>query len=318
MAQLTIGILGGTGFVGQHLCAKLAYLPYDVRVFTRRPDLNRDLTIFPNLKLIPLDIHDPKQLSRGLVGCDVIFNLVGILNKTKRFNFQKVHVELVKNLIAICQLQGIQRLLYISALNANPKGPSEYLRTKGEAEKYLNQSNNLHFHTTIFRPSVMFGPGDNFFTQFAHLLKFTPGLMVLPCAQSLYAPVYVDDVVDAMIKSINDKSNFHETYDLPGPEVYSLKELVRITALTMNKKCLILGLNKGFSKLAASILQYFPGKPLTPDNYLSTTLPNISQTPFPEIFQIQPTGIHNILPQYIGKEALEDPFAAFRKLGPPV
>ena len=164
----------------------------------------------------------------------------------------------------------------------------------------------------------MFGPGDHFFTQFARLLKFSPGIMVLPCADSLYAPVYVDDVVDAMIKSINDKRTFMQTYDLPGAEVYSLKELVRITALTMNKKCLILGLNNGLSPLAAAILQYFPGKPLTPDNYLSTTLPNISKTPFPEIFQIQPTGIHNILPQYIGKDALEDPFAAFRKLGPPV
>ncbi|MFI4963411.1 MAG: complex I NDUFA9 subunit family protein [Legionellales bacterium] len=318
MKQTTIGILGGTGFVGQHLCNILANYPYDLRVFTRRPDLNRDLTVLPNLTLITANVNDPKQLAEGLKGCDVVINLVGILNQTRKNTFKKVHVELVKSLISICQQQGVQRLLHISALNANPNAPSEYLRTKGEAEQLLNQANGLHFHSTIFRPSVIFGPGDNFFNKFALLLKLSPGVMVLPCANSIYAPVFVDDVVQAIVASLNSKRTFGQTYPLCGPEVFSLKELVKITAYTLNKKCWIIGLGPKLSKLAAQILQYFPGKPLTPDNVLSASIPSVTQTSLPEFFNIEPLSIHSVLPQYLGPDALQDPFASFRKIPPQI
>lgn len=316
MAQHTIGILGGTGFIGHYLCNALAKMPCTVRVFSRQPERHRDLTVLPNVSVIALNIHDPKQLAIGLAGCDVVINLVGILNESFDERFEKVHIELVRHLINICPKLGVKRLLHISALNADPRGPSTYLRSKGETERLLNQANHAHFHTTIFRPSVVFGPGDHFFNRFASLLKMSPGVMVLPCADSLYAPIFVEDLVHAMIKSIDDKRTYEQSYDVCGPEVFSLKEMVRMTAMTMNKKCWIIGLGPMLSNVAAHVLQFFPGKPLTPDNYLSTTLPNISQKPFPEIFQIKPRTVHSILPQYIGDAAMFDIFTPFRKMLP--
>lgn len=316
MKQTTIGILGGTGFVGQHLCNILANYPYKLRVLTRRPALYREMTVLPNLTLIPVNVHDPKQLAASLQGCDVVINLVGILNQTHTNTFKKVHVDLVRSLLTICQQQGIQRLLHISALNANPKGPSEYLRTKGEAEQLINTANNLHLHSTIFQPSVIFGPGDNFFTRFAQMLKISPGMLVLPCADSVYAPVFVDDVAHAIVASLNNKRTFGQTYALCGPDVFSLKELVRITAYTLEKKCWIIGLGPTLSALAAQFLQFIPGKPLTPDNVRSASLPSVSQTSLPEFLNIEPLSIHSVLPRYLGPNALQDPYAGFRKIPP--
>ncbi len=310
----TIGILGGTGFVGHHLCHALANYPCQIRVFTRSPEKHRDLSVLPNLDLVQLNIHDPKDLAQGLVGCDVVINLVGILNQNFDDRFEKVHIELIRHLINICHKQNIKRFIHISALNADTKAPSAYLRSKGETEKLLNQSNHSNFHTTIFRPSVIFGHDDHFFNKFSHLLKLSPGFIVLPCADSLYAPIYVEDVVKILIQSINDKRTFEQTYDLCGPDVFSLKEIVRITAMTMNKKRWIIGLGPFLSNIAAHVLQFFPGKPLTPDNYLSTTIPSICKKSLPDFFNIKLQRVHAILPQYIGKEAMFDPYTSFRKM----
>lgn len=313
-----ITILGGTGFVGQHLCNALAQYPCEVQVLTRNPARYRELSVLPNVKLKAVNIFNPDALTHALHGCDTVINLVGILNTGGKNTFQKVHVELIKNLLHACQQQQqVQRLLHISALNASAEAPSEYLRTKCQAEQYIQVANTLNFHSTIFQPSVIFGPGDHFFNLFAKLIKYSPGIMLLPCADSLHAPVYVEDVVQAMLLSIDDKQTYGRIYPLSGPEIFSLKELVKITAYALEKKCYVIGLGPPLSKLAASILQYLPGKPLTPDNYLSSTLPSIAKESFPTIFDIEPLSVHNVLPSYLGKEALLDAYAPFRKRLPP-
>ena len=184
-----IAILGGTGFVGQSLCNRLSKDGYKLKVPTRNREYNRDnLILLPNLELIETDIHNSDDLKELLIDCDAVINLVGILNE-KRNNgkgFRKVHVELVKNLISICKVHGIRRILQISALGADAKnGKSFYLKTKGEAEKLLH-SNSVGIKTTILRPSVIFGKKDSFFNRFAKLLKICPFFFPLACYKTKF------------------------------------------------------------------------------------------------------------------------------------
>ena len=165
-----IAILGGTGFVGQSLCNRLSEDGYELKVPTRNREYNReDLILLPNLELIETDIHNPKNLKNLLVDCDAVINLIGILNEKENNGkgFKKVHVKLIKNLISACEINGIRRILQLSALNADAKnGKSFYLKTKGEAEELL-RSNSAGIEITIFRPSVIFGKKDSFFNRFA-------------------------------------------------------------------------------------------------------------------------------------------------------
>ena len=176
-----IAILGGTGFVGQSLCNRLSEDGYELKVPTRNREYNReDLILLPNLELIETDIHNPKNLKNLLVDCDAVINLIGILNEKENNGkgFKKVHVKLIKNLISACEINGIRRILQLSALNADAKnGKSFYLKTKGEAEELL-RSNSAGIEITIFRPSVIFGKKDSFFNRFAKNNPEIPAPMI--------------------------------------------------------------------------------------------------------------------------------------------
>ena len=203
-----IAILGGTGFVGQSLCNRLSEDGYELKVPTRNREYSReDLILLPNLELIETDIHNPKNLKKLLVDCDAVINLIGILNEKENNGkgFKKVHVELIKNLISACEINGIRRILQLSALNADTKnGKSFYLKTKGEAEELL-RSNSAEIEITIFRPSVIFGRKDSFFNRFAKLLKISPLFFPLACHKTKFSPIYVLD--------LNQLLPFHNVYE---------------------------------------------------------------------------------------------------------
>ena len=273
-----IAILGGTGFVGQSLCNRLSKDGYKLKVPTRNREYNRDnLILLPNLELIETDIHNSDDLKELLIDCDAVINLVGILNE-KRNNgkgFRKVHVELVKNLISICKVHGIRRILQISALGADAKnGKSFYLKTKGEAEKLL-RSNSVGIKTTILKPSVIFGKKDSFFNRFAKLLKICPFFFPLACYKTKFSPIYVLDVVEMIAKSINDPNSYNKSYQLCGPKTYSLKNLISFTSETLDLKCVIIPLNNTLSYIQARVFDFLPNKPFSTDNYLSAQTDSI-------------------------------------------
>ena len=273
-----IAILGGTGFVGQSLCNRLSKDGYKLKVPTRNREYNRDnLILLPNLELIETDIHNSEDLKELLIDCDAVINLVGILNE-KRNNgkgFRKVHVELVKNLISICKVHGIRRILQISALGADAKnGKSFYLKTKGEAEKLL-RSNSVGIKTTILKPSVIFGKKDSFFNRFAKLLKICPFFFPLACYKTKFSPIYVLDVVEMIAKSINDPNSYNKSYQLCGPKTYSLKNLISFTSETLDLKCVIIPLNNTLSYIQARVFDFLPNKPFSTDNYLSAQTDSI-------------------------------------------
>ena len=311
-----IAILGGTGFVGQSLCNRLSKDGYKLKVPTRNREYNRDnLILLPNLELIETDIHNSDDLKELLIDCDAVINLVGILNE-KRNNgkgFRKVHVELVKNLISICKVHGIRRILQISALGTDAKnGKSFYLKTKGEAEKLLH-SNSVGIKTTILKPSVIFGKKDSFFNRFAKLLKICPFFFPLACYKTKFSPIYVLDVVEMIAKSINDPNSYNKSYQLCGPKTYSLKNLISFTSETLDLKCVIIPLNNALSYFQARVFDFLPNKPFSTDNYLSAQTDSICECNDLFRYNIKPTAIEDIVPQYLAGYKYHSFYSMFRK-----
>src|SRR3569832_157929 len=203
MKRHSVCVLGGSGFVGRHLVSQLAAAGHRIRVPTRHRERHRDLLVLPTVNVVEANIHDSAALNQVLAGCDVVINLVAILNETRREQFRAVHVELVRALGLAAQQQGVARLLHMSALNADAKqGASRYLRSKGEGEDLAHSFASAGLHVTSFRPSVIYGPDDHFFNKFAALLKL-PGPLPLPCPDARFAPVIVGDVARA-IESVLD------------------------------------------------------------------------------------------------------------------
>lgn len=310
-----ICILGGTGFVGQHIVSKLAKTPVKLKVISRHRERHRDLLVMPNVEVISADVHDPQVLKDNFVDQDAVINLVGILNSSGKQTFQHAHTDLAKKVVEACQMKGVTRLLHMSALNANPEtGPSQYLKSKGAAEKVVHLAHNID--ATSFKPSVIFGPGDSFFNRFASLLKMTPSFLPFPlaCANAKFAPVYVEDVATAFVMSLENKETFGCRYELCGPRRYTLKELVQYTANISGNHHVILPLGNTLSKLQGRILGLWFGKPFTVDNYLSTTVDSICRDGFPDIFGIKPTSIESIVPNYIGSRNAKGKFKRYRQL----
>ncbi|HID80757.1 MAG TPA: complex I NDUFA9 subunit family protein [Chromatiales bacterium] len=300
MKVRTICILGGTGFVGSHISAKLASENYRIKILTRHPQRHRHLLVLPQLTLIKADIHNPTQLASQLKGCDAAINLVGILNETGKNSFRRVHEELAVKVVNACKQNNVQRLLHMSALNADAGGPSEYLRSKGKAENYVHTFSGQNLATTSFRPSVIFGPGDSFLNRFAGLLKQIPFFFPLACPNALFQPVYVGDVADAFIKALTDETNIGRHINLCGPQTYTLKQLVEFTAKTIDVRRKIIGLPDWASRLQARLMGVLPGKPFTMDNYNSMKADSVCTQG-----ENCSTSLEMIAPKYLGKSGHE-------------
>ena len=315
MHQKTICLLGGTGFVGQHLVHKLAQQGYRVRVLTRRREWHRSLIVNPAVTLVETDIHNADQLRQQFRGVDVVINLVGILNESdsKGAGFRRAHVELPEKIVAAALDSGVSRLLHMSALNADAgEQHSLYLKTKGEGEDLVHAAATRGLVVTSFRPSVIFGAGDRFFNRFATLLKLSRPLFPLACPGSRFAPVYVNDVTEAMCRSL-DEATGGERLDLCGPQVYTLKELVTYTREQLGLRCRIAGLGDGLSRLQARVLGLMPGKPFSLDNYYSLQRDSICSANALPTLGITPTPIAAVVPGYLANRNTRGHYDTFRR-----
>ncbi|MGA9854397.1 MAG: complex I NDUFA9 subunit family protein [Gammaproteobacteria bacterium] len=302
MSTTSICILGGSGFVGRHLAARLAQQDVAVKILTRSPARHRQLLVLPRVSLVVANIHDPETLKREFAGCDAVINLVGILNERghRGRGFEQVHVELARKILAACTTAGVPRLLHMSALNAAEDAPSHYLRSKGRAAKRVLESKGP-LHITVFEPSVIFGPGDSFINRFAALLKMAPGIFPLACPRARFAPVYVGDVVAAFVRCLTLRASFGQRYSLCGPKIYTLRDLVRYTARVMGLHRLVIGLPRPLSWLQAALMEWLPGKPLSLDNYRSLKLDSVCEQNGFGALGIEPISLEAVVPSYLGK-----------------
>ncbi len=293
MTIKSVCVLGGTGFVGRHIVRLLCAQGVAVRVPTRSPDRLRQALASLPVAAVSADVHDVTQLTNMFEGVDAVINLVGILHEQGGQTFQRVHVELPRKVIEAARIAGVKRLLHMSALNAAPDGPSAYLRSKGEAEM-LVQTGGLQ--ATLFRPSVIFGAGDSFLTLFAKLAKWMP-VLPLACADAKFQPVWVENVAQVFVHSLNDAASIGQRYDLCGPQVYRLRELVMVAAACRGRHPLIVPLPKSVAYLQASVMEWLPVKLMTRDNFYSMQQDSVCNCAFP--FGITPTRLEDIAPQYL-------------------
>lgn len=297
MAIRSVCVLGGTGFVGRHIVHRLCATGIAVRVPTRSTDkAQRTLAPFP-VETLPTDVHDVAQLAKLFEGMDAAINLVGILHEQGGETFGRAHVGLAGKVIGAAKAAGLSRLLQMSALNAAPDGPSHYLRSKGEAEKLVQTSG---LQTTIFRPSVIFGAEDNFLNLFARLAKWAP-VLPLACADAKFQPVWVEDVAQAFVHSLNDAASIGQRYDLCGPQVYRLRELVAFAAACAGRHPLIVPLPDAIAYIQASVMERLPTKLMTRDNLNSMRQDNVCGCAFP--FGITPAPLEGIAPQYLSAQS---------------
>ena len=298
----TICILGGTGFVGLRLANRLAAMGHRIIIPSRRRERHRDLLVIPNVDVIECNITEHHTLRNCIKDCDTVINLVAILNERKSGDFERIHFDLPRSLVTACEAEGVKRILHMSALNAEAQtAPSAYLRSKGEGEDVTHQASAKGIAVTSFRPSIIFGPGDHFFNMFATLLRISPLFFPLACAQAKFAPIYVEDVVTAMVSTLTNKDAAGKRYDLCGPKTYTLEQLVEYTNKITGLQRNVIGLGNGASRILASIMGLVPGKPLTKDNYLSMQVDSVCEFPSP-LLGGDITTVEAIVPLYVGRK----------------
>jgi NADH dehydrogenase len=293
-------VLGGTGFIGSRLVARLVDDGRRVLLPTRRETHARHLIMLPGVEALQADIHDEATLARLAAGCDAVINLVGVLH-SRRGNpygpdFARAHVDLPRMVVAACRAAGVRRYLHMSALGASDNGPSMYLRSKAAGE--LAALSDPMLRTTIFRPSVVFGEGDHFLNMFAQLQQRFP-FIPLGGADAKFQPVYVEDVAGAFIAALEDHDSDGRTIELVGPKVYTLRELVRLAGSYVGHARPVIGLPDSLARLQAWLLEQAPGAPLmSRDNLDSMRVDNVAT---PGTVPM-PTAIEDVAPFYLGPQ----------------
>jgi uncharacterized protein YbjT (DUF2867 family) len=294
-------VLGGTGFVGHHLCKELFRLQHHVTVPTRDTSKASDLQSLPSIKLVQADVHDPAALARLVPGHDAVVNLIAILHGNS-VEFERTHVELVKKITRACEDSGVRRIVHVSALGAAKDAPSMYQRSKAKGEELLYAS---PLDWTVLRPSVIFGEGDRFLTLFAKLQAVVP-IMPLAGADTLFQPVWVGDVVSAIMQCLQrDDDTAGRTFEICGPDRFTLRQLVKMAGSVSGHVRPVIGLPKVLAQLQAFIMELAPGQPLmSRDNLDSMKVDNVASGSLPglDALGIMPSALRDIAPTYLCRQ----------------
>ena len=295
-------VLGGTGFIGRHVCEKLHRQGWRITVPTRRALNAAHVQHLPRVTVLEADVHDPGQLLSLLDGHDALVNLVAILHGSED-DFERVHVELPLSLAEACAADGIRRVVHVSALGVSLDGPSRYQRSKARGEEVLRGAG---LDLTILRPSVVFGEGDRFLNLFARLQAVLP-VVPLAGANARFQPVWVEDVAQAVVNCLRDRglpmSSTGQTFECVGPEVFTLAELVRIAGRHGSRQRPVLPLPAPLARLQAMVMEAMPGDPvMSRDNLDSMTVDNVASRQWPDLsaLGIRPASVHSVAPTYLG------------------
>lgn len=304
-------ILGGTGFVGRHLCEKLAAGPYRTTILTRRRSNAKHLQMLPMVDVLEGSAYDIATLTPLLAGHDVVVNLVAILHGTEAA-FDKAHVQLPMVLVKACDAAGQRRIVHVSSLGADLHAPSMYQRSKARGEAVLLASG---LDISVLRPSVIFGAEDKFLNTFASLQKLFP-FIPLAGSTAKFQPVWVEDVATALLKCLEDKSTIGQTYEACGPEVFTLKQLVQLAGQYSGNDKPVIGLPDALARIQAALMELAPGEPImSRDNLDAMKVDNISggQLPGLQALGITPSAISAVVPFYLGNLGLRSGLIAKRK-----
>jgi NADH dehydrogenase len=294
-------LVGGSGFLGSHVARRLAAQGHRLTMPTRHRERARHLLVLPTVEVVETDVHDEARLAELAAGQDAVINLVGILHSRYGLpwgpDFARAHVELPGKLAAACRAAGVRRLIHVSALNADVNGPSQYLRSKGAGEVALRAAGEA-LDLTVFRPSAIFGPEDSFLNLFARLQRRAP-VMPLGNPRARFQPVFVGDVAQAIVASLERREACGQTYCCCGPQVYTLGELVRYVGRLCGKPRPVIALPEALARIQAGLLELLPNPPLSVDNLDSMDVDSVC--PGGELlpFGARPTPLEVVAPAYL-------------------
>lgn len=301
MRHESILLIGGSGFIGSHIAARLAADGRTVKVPTRRRERAKHLLVLPTVQVVEANVFDEATLDRLLTGVDAVINLVGVLHSRPGHPwgpaFEHAHVALPRLVARACERRHVRRVLHMAALGAAPDAPSMYQRSKAAGEQVMLGTPDLQ--VTSVRPSVVFGPEDNFLNMFAQMQAWLPA-MVLGGADARFQPVYVGDVAQAFVSALDDPGSVGKVFELVGPQVYTLRELVRLAGVYSGHRRPVIGLPEALARVQAFVLEHLPGGPLmSRDNLDSMKADNVASGQFPLPAGWRPTPLEAVAPDYL-------------------
>lgn len=315
-------VLGGSGFVGNHVCEHLHRQGWHITVPTRQHAAGKHLLSLPSLQLVEADVFEPGVVAGLLPGHDAVINLIAVLHGSDK-TFARVHVEWPRQLAKACIQAGVRRLVHVSALGADASGPSRYQRSKAAGEAVLHQAAQAAgaaaLDVTILRPSVIFGREDRFTNLFARLQKYFP-VVPLAGAHARLQPVWVRDVARAIVRMLDDNATIGQTFEACGPDIYTLGELVRLSGcwagVSGGEGRPVLNLPMSLGKLQALLMELISSRPLmSRDNLDSLKVANVASGHLPglEALGITPASLAGVAPLYLGEAGVAARFNDMRR-----
>ena len=300
-ASRLVTIFGGSGFLGRHVVRALANDGWRIRVAVRHPNTAHFLKPMGRvgqIQIVKANIRDDASVTAALMHADAAVNLVGILYQSGNQRFEALHAEGAARIAAIAAAQGVGRLLHMSTLGASAQSSSAYARSKAEGERRVREA---YPAATIFRPSVLFGPEDDFFNKFGWLARLSPMLPLIGGGRTRFQPVFVGDVARAAAQALNDETTQGKTYELGGPEVLSFKQILELVLKETHRKRLLVPLPFGIAKMKGAILGMLPKPLLTLDQVRMLESDNVVAEGALTLrdLGIAPTAAEAIIPSYL-------------------
>ena len=301
MNNQLVTVFGASGFLGRHTVRALAKKGYRIRAVTRRPTLAHHLPPMGHVGQIQLfkgDVHEDEQVADALKGARLAVNLTGVLVSRGEQSFDAVHVQAATRIGKAAKEAGIQALLHVSAIGADARSESYYAQSKAQGELGLRKG---YADATIFRPSIVFGPEDQFFNRFAGLARYLPALPLIGGGRTRFQPVFVGDVAAAIVSSLSDERTKAKTYELGGPNIYTFRELMEFILRQTDRRRLLVSIPFSLATIQAAFLQLLPSPLLTPDQVRLLKTDNVvpPRTLTLADLGIAPTSIEAEVPAYL-------------------
>ena len=296
-----VTIFGGSGFLGRHIVRALANDGWRIRAAVRKPNLAHFLLPMGRvgqIQLLKANVHDERAVDAALKGAHAAINLIGILSQSGAQNFRALHAEAAERIAQRAEAHGVGRLLHVSALGASLDSPSLYARTKARGEEHVRRA---FPSATIFRPSVVFGPEDDFFNRFAWLARLSPALPLIGGGGMAFQPVYVGDIAEAARRALNDAATAGKTYELGGPAAMTFKAVMQLVLKETRRKRLLVPVPFAIARIKAAVLGLLPKPLLTLDQLRLLEQNNVVSDGALTLkdFGILPTAAEAIVPTYL-------------------
>lgn len=315
MNNSLVAVFGGSGFLGRYAVSALAKAGYRIRVGIRHPNLGNFLLPMGQvgqIQLVKANILNPEHVAATISGAEAVINLVGILRQSGRQRFGRLHRDVPGEIAKAALEAGASTFVHVSSLGVSPNSPSIYARTKAEGEMRVRDAFPA---ATILRPSLLFGPEDNFFNQFADMARFSPFLPLIGGGKTKFQPVYVGDVAAAIAKAVMDPSSTRgRTYELGGPTVYTFKELMEIILRETCRKRALLPIPFALASIGAAVANLSPWPPITPDQVRLLKTDNVMTKGALGLRDIgvEPDSLEAILPSYLWRFRPQGQFQIIR------